>query len=81
MVIRTDLGTENCRLATIHIAFWYNHDDAMFRERSFIYGPSTSNIVSVCITSYFHMETENRSMVVTAQEDKIAVLDTAISSK
>ena len=31
---------------TIHIAFRYNHEDAMAIEKSFMYGPSTSN--SVC---------------------------------
>ena len=45
-VLRSDYGTENCRLAAIQIAFRYNHDDSMARERSFLYGPSTSNIVS-----------------------------------
>lgn len=44
-ILRSDYGTENCSLATIHIAFRYNHDDAMAREKSFMYGPSTSNIV------------------------------------
>lgn len=44
-ILRSDYGTENCALAAIHIAFRYNHYDAMAREKSFMYGPSTSNIV------------------------------------
>ena len=44
-VLHTDLGTENCTIAKIHIAFRMNHDDPMSGSRSFIYGPSTVNIV------------------------------------
>ena len=45
-VLRADLGTENCSVAKIHIAFRMNHNDSLSGNRSFIYGPSTANIVS-----------------------------------
>ena len=44
-VVRGDYGTENSTLAAIHIAFRYYHSDGMAGEKSFIYGPSKSNIV------------------------------------
>ncbi len=46
MVVRGDCGTENCIVAQIQIAFRMNHDDDQSKEKSFIYGPSTANIVS-----------------------------------
>ena len=46
MVVRGDYGTENCKIAQIQIAFRMNHNDNRSKERSFIYGSSTANIVS-----------------------------------
>lgn len=45
-VIRSDCGTENSKLAKVHIAFRMNHDDSFASSKSFIYGPSTANTVS-----------------------------------
>lgn len=45
-VLRCDYGTENTSLATTQIAFRMHHSDALAKERSFVYGPSKSNIVS-----------------------------------
>ena len=46
MVVRGDCGTENCRTAKIQIAFRMHHDDDRSGEKSFLYGPSTANVVS-----------------------------------
>lgn len=43
-MLRSDYGTENASLASIQIAFRYYHDDGLAREKSFVYGPSKSNI-------------------------------------
>ena len=45
--MRCDYGTENTRLATVQVAFRLFHDDSLAGERSFLYGPSTGNIVSM----------------------------------
>ena len=45
-MLRCDYGTENTSLATTQIAFRMHHTDAMAGEKSFVYGPSKSNIVS-----------------------------------
>lgn len=44
-VVRADHGTENSTTAKVHIAFQMNHRDNLSGPRSFIYGPSTANIV------------------------------------
>ena len=46
-LIRADLGTENCTMANIQIAFRINHADA---SHGFIYGPSTANIVNSTVS-------------------------------
>lgn len=48
-VLRSDLGTENCGIAKIHIAFRMNHTDSLSGDKSFIYGPSTANTVSISL--------------------------------
>ena len=48
-MLRSDYGTENASLASIQIAFRYYHDDGLAREKSFVYGPSKSNIVSCLV--------------------------------
>lgn len=45
-VVRCDRGTENCKLAKVHIAFRMNHNDSLSGSKSFIYGTSTANTVS-----------------------------------
>ena len=45
-LLRCDYGTENSSLAKGHIAMRLQHDDTLSGEKSFIYGPSTANIVS-----------------------------------
>ena len=45
-MLRCDYGTENCEIAAIQIALRYHHDDALAKEKSFVYGPSVHNIVS-----------------------------------
>ena len=44
-IVRADHGTENCGVATIHVAFRLDHDDCLSGSKSFIYGPSTANTV------------------------------------
>ena len=45
-IIRADHGTENPTLAKIHIVFRMEHSDDLEGSKSFIYGPSTTNILS-----------------------------------
>ena len=45
-VLRCDYGTENTSLGTAQIAFRMYHTDSLAGEKSFVYGPSKSNIVS-----------------------------------
>ncbi len=51
MILRSDHGTENVAVGAIQIAFRLHHTDSFAKEKSFLYGPSTSNIVcaSTCI--------------------------------
>ena len=44
-IVRVDKGTENCSVASTHIALRLNHTDNFAGENSFIYGPSKHNIV------------------------------------
>jgi hypothetical protein len=43
MIVRADLGTENCVIRDLQIALRYNHGDLMSGRKSFLYGRSTSN--------------------------------------
>ena len=45
-ILRSDYGTENATLATIHVTFRLQHSDSFAGEKSFMYGSSESNIVS-----------------------------------
>ena len=45
-IVRADLGTENCLVAKVQIALRMHHSDVHAGKQSFIYGPSTANIVS-----------------------------------
>ena len=45
-ILRSDYGTENATLATIHVTFRLQHSDSLAGEKSFMYGSSKSNIVS-----------------------------------
>ena len=51
--VRADYGTENCVVAKLHIAFHLAFEEQSVAMKSFIYGPSTANIVSfilcVCV--------------------------------
>ena len=40
-----DHGTENSVIAKMHIAFRMHHEDSLAGSKSFMYGPSTANIV------------------------------------
>ncbi len=46
-ILRCDYGTENISLATIQIAFRMNGDDSFGGQKSFMFGLSTANIVSL----------------------------------
>lgn len=48
-ILRSDYGTENVNLATIQIAFRMDGNDSFKGQKSFMYGPSTSNIVSLAL--------------------------------
>ena len=68
-MVRADHGTENCLVAKCHIAFRMDHEDCLSGARSFIYGPSTANIVSsihgfMVVYIFVHCQ-EDRGMVVT----------------
>jgi len=47
--IRADYGTENCLAAKLQIGFHLTFEDEDAAAKSFIYGPSTANIVKICI--------------------------------
>ena len=47
--VRADYGTENCLVAKLHIAFHLAFEDQSTAIKSFIYGPSTANIVSFMV--------------------------------
>lgn len=46
-VLRCDKGTENSILAACHMAMRHGHGDSLSGEKSFRYGPSTTNTVYV----------------------------------
>ena len=46
MFLRSDYGTENCSVAALQIAFHLKNCSGL-REKSYIYGPSKSNIVKL----------------------------------
>lgn len=50
-VVRSDYGTENVKVAAIQIAFRYHHTDGMANQKSFLYGPSKSNIVRYIVVA------------------------------
>ena len=55
-ILRCDKGTKNSTLAACHMALRHAHSDALSGEKSFRYGPSTSNTVSFwlqCVYSYY----------------------------
>lgn len=51
-MLRGDYGTENCILAATKIAFHLPHVDRLAGSKSFLYGPSTRNIVFTRSYSY-----------------------------
>ena len=46
-ILRCDKGTENSTLAVCDMALRDTHDDSLSGEKSFRYGPSTTNAVSL----------------------------------
>ena len=44
--LRSDYGTENCAVASIHIAFHLAANTGLC-NKSYIYGPSNRNVVSI----------------------------------
>lgn len=53
-ILRCDYGTENVAMAVVQTAFRLQHHDSLAGAKSFMYGPSTGNIVRMrwlCITS------------------------------
>ena len=48
-LIRSDCGTENCSLASCHMMLRHHHGDEFCREKSYRYGSSTTNTVSIII--------------------------------
>ena len=64
-IVRSDYGTENASLSGIQIAFRYHHRDSLRATKSFMYGPSKSNIVSIsyaCIAVKFFILYKMESM-------------------
>ena len=52
--MRADMGTENSLLAKSHIAFRLKHNDELSGDKSFIYGPSTGNVVCFIMITRLH---------------------------
>ena len=83
LVVRADYGTENCGVAKVQIAFRMGHDDSLSQSGSFIYGPSTANIVSNAQNSVSYIVLlcrllsliENRSTVVTVATLGLQLVD------
>ena len=46
-LIRIDYGTENCSLAACHMMLRHHHHGVFKGERSYQYGSSTTNTVTV----------------------------------
>ena len=46
-IVRSDHGTENTTLAACHMALRHEHDDEFSGEKSFRFGPSTTNTVEL----------------------------------
>ena len=46
-IVRSDYGTENTTLAACHMALRHEHDDEFSGEKSFWFGPSTTNTVEL----------------------------------
>lgn len=55
MVVRADHGTENCCVAKMQIAFRLHYNDSRSGNKSFIYGPSTANTVSIVKCTCSHV--------------------------
>ena len=55
--LRSDYGTENCIIASIHIAFHIKSGISGLREKSYIYGPSNRNVVIILlvVSNYLSM--------------------------
>lgn len=51
MIIRSDCGTENASLAACHMLLRHNHTDEFSKEKSYRYGSSTTNTVSLYFSS------------------------------
>ena len=60
--LRSDYGTENCVVASLHIAFHIKNESPLHKH-SYIYGPSKSNVVSfthvLAISVFIISVTEN----------------------
>ena len=61
VLIRSDCGTENCKLASCHMMLRHHHDDEFRGEKSYRYGSSTTNTVSIilydsvrCVAKYYY---------------------------
>ena len=48
-ILRCDKGTENSILAACHMTMRHTHTDDVSGEKSFRYGPSTSNTVKIVL--------------------------------
>ena len=75
------MGTENASLAKSQIAFRMNHGDDLSGEKSFIYGPSTANIVGCLIEIILYSslsrlhDTADRGIMVTASKTDDILVD------
>ncbi len=62
--MRSDCGTENTGLAASHMTLRHNHQDNFNGEKSFRFGSSTTNTVSMNVASFpdrfFSKRTERR---------------------
>ena len=70
-ILRCDYSTENVAMAVVQTAFRLNHHDSLAGAKSFMYGPSTRNIVRVmclCITPV-HYSVNDYSFDYISQED------------
>ena len=68
--------TENCNLAALHIAFQYHHDDNLAGEKSFMYGTSKANQLSIIIIyMYVHACSIQSSVVIGYKHCSLTVVN------
>ena len=72
-MLRTDAGTENSLLARIQPMLRHEHTDSFSKDKSHIYGRSTSNQVqhSRCQYYWIHLHPNNCLVIIAISNERI----------